>query len=146
MSLGIDYEFRPTDNLICAGALSPEAVTRAAAEDVVQIINLCPPAEMSWDEEGTAQKLGLTYHNIPVAGPQDLNDANAERLLELLDGAPGKSLVHCASSNRVGALLALAAQKKGASVDDALSVGRSGGLTRMEPIVAELLSQRSTNS
>ncbi len=143
MSLGTTFEYRPNDKLICTGSLTPDAVTKAQAEDVVQVINLCPAVETTWDEESAVQQLGMTYHNIPIAGPQDLSDSAVDRLLEILDEAPGKTLIHCASSNRVGALLALAAQKKGASVDEALKVGRSGGLTKLEPIVAQLLQQRA---
>lgn len=143
MSLGTTFEYRPNDKLICTGSLTPDAVTKAASEDVVQVINLCPAAETSWDEESAVQQQGMTYHNIPIAGPQDLSDPNVDRLLELLDEAPGKTLIHCASSNRVGALLALAAQKKGASITEALSVGRSGGLTKLEPIVEQILELRA---
>lgn len=143
MSLGINFEYRPSDNLICAGSLNPDAVKKAAAEDVVQVVNLCPAGEMDWDEESAVRQVGMMYHSIPVAGAPDMSDENVDRLLEILDGAPGKSLVHCASSNRVGALLALAAQKKGASVEDSLSVGRASGLTRLEPVVEQLLQQRA---
>ncbi len=143
MSLGTTFEYRPNDKLICTGSLTPDAVTKAQAEDVVQVINLCPAMETTWDEESAVQQLGMTYHNIPISGPQDLTDAAVELLLEMLDEAPGKTLIHCASSNRVGAMLALAAQKKGATVEQALAIGRSGGLTRMEPMVAQILQQRA---
>ncbi len=139
MSLGIPYEFRPAENLICAGSLNADALRHAVAEDVVQVINLCPPEEMSWDEAAAVRQMGMTYHNIPVSGPQDLSPANAQRLLELLDSVPGTTLLHCASSNRVGALLALAAQRKGATVDQALEIGRRAGLTRLEPTTRSLL-------
>jgi uncharacterized protein (TIGR01244 family) len=143
MSLGIPYEFRPTDKLICAGSLTAEALSQAAREDVVQVINLCPPAEMTWDEQAAAEQMGMTYHNIPVAGPSDLSDDNVQRLLELLDEAPGVTLLHCASSNRVGALMALAAQSKGANMEEALAIGRQSGLTKLEPVAAALLEQRA---
>ncbi len=49
-------------------------------------------------------------------------------------------LVHCGSGNRVGAIHALGAHYiDGQSIDDALVVGRSTGLTGFEPRVRELL-------
>jgi hypothetical protein len=49
-------------------------------------------------------------------------------------------MVHCASGNRVGALLALRANRlEGASPEDALELGLDAGLTRLEPAVREAL-------
>lgn len=145
MSLGIPFEFRPTEKLICAGSLNPEAIRLAAAEDVVQVINLCGVGEVDWDEEGAVQQVGMSYHAIPISSAADLSAANVDRLLELLDETPGKTLLHCASSNRVGALVALATQRKGATIEQALAVGRSAGLKGLEPTVAMLLAQSSSS-
>ena len=51
-------------------------------------------------------------------------------------------LLHCASGNRVGALLALAAAEDGASDDAALELGRRAGLGSQVPTVEQVLQSR----
>ena len=95
---------------------------------------------MGFDEPALVAALGMAYENIPVAGGGDLNRANAERLAQSLAGASGPVLVHCMSSNRVGALFALKSHLlDGKSIDEALAVGRAHGLKAMEPAVRQLL-------
>ena len=48
-------------------------------------------------------------------------------------------LVHCASGNRVGALIALSAADEGVPVEEALARGRAAGMTSTEARVRELL-------
>ncbi|HKJ95517.1 MAG TPA: hypothetical protein VKA32_07805, partial [Gammaproteobacteria bacterium] len=50
-------------------------------------------------------------------------------------------MVHCASGQRVGALVALkAGWIDGLPVDQAMEVGRKAGLERLEPVVRAQLS------
>ena len=85
--------------------------------------------------------LGMDYLHIPMAGPGDVTLENAQRLAKALEGAEGPAMVHCASGNRVGALFALKAfHIDGETLESALAVGRSTGLTRMEPLVRAILS------
>jgi protein tyrosine phosphatase (PTP) superfamily phosphohydrolase (DUF442 family) len=44
-------------------------------------------------------------------------------------------LLHCASGNRVGALIALGTRLKGAETEAAIAKGKQWGLTGLEPIV-----------
>ncbi|SVE15895.1 uncharacterized protein METZ01_LOCUS468749, partial [marine metagenome] len=46
------------------------------------------------------------------------------------------------SGNRVGGLLALSASARGASQEDALVIGRKAGLTSLEAVVKERISER----
>lgn len=86
------------------------------------------------------RELGLEYINIPVAGAADLSEDNARNLAFALENIEGVALVHCASSNRVGALFAVkAARLDEMSVDAALEIGRAAGLRAMEPAVRQLL-------
>ena len=50
-------------------------------------------------------------------------------------------LVHCASSNRVGALRALTASAHGEALESAITTGKTWGLTGLEPAVRTKLSQ-----
>ena len=73
-------------------------------------------------------------------GAGDLSLENARALKQLLDNAGHPVLVHCASGNRVGALLALAAADSGEmAADAAIEFGRAAGLTGAEPRVREVL-------
>jgi hypothetical protein len=50
-------------------------------------------------------------------------------------------LLHCASANRAGALLALRAKLEGADDDTALALGVAGGVTGLKATVEERLAQ-----
>lgn len=132
----------PAANLLTAGQPTVADFEALAAAGLKHIVNLRPTTEdAGFDEAALASKLGLTYKVIPISGPGDLNLARAKDLDAALEATRGQpALVHCASSNRVGALLALrAAWLHGKSSDEALAFGRAGGLTKMEPAVQQLL-------
>lgn len=132
---------QPFDAVATAGRPSAEQFALAQQRGITRVINLCPHSEpCGYDEPALMAQLDLDYVNIPVAGAADLNDANAKRLADALDTASGPVLVHCASSNRVGALFAVKAAKlDGKPVEEALAIGRSAGLKAMEPAVRQLL-------
>jgi uncharacterized protein (TIGR01244 family) len=132
----------PTANLLTAGQPTPEDFKALAAAGLKHVVSLRPASEdAGFDEAALAAQLGLSHTVIPVAGPDDLTLARAKDLDAALSAAQGEPvLVHCASSNRVGALLALrAGWLKNRGVEESLAIGRSGGLTKMEPIVEKLL-------
>ena len=131
--------------LYSAGQPSPEELAELAQEGLRTIINLRPQSEVCSFDEGTiAQGLGLRYVAIPVAGATDLTKATVSRFSEALAEAlkAGPVLVHCASANRVGALMALEqGWIHGADAASALILGRRAGLTSLEPNVTELLQR-----
>ena len=134
----------PAPNLLTAGQPSPAEFQALAEAGVRHVIDLRPDAEdHGFDEAALASKLGMTRTVIPVAGTGDVTLDNARKLDAALAAAGGApTLVHCASSNRVGALLAIRAnQLQGKSVDEAMALGRAGGLTKMEPLVAQILGK-----
>ena len=90
-------------------------------------------------EAAEARRLGLAYVALPIAGKDGITPANAAALQALLDQHGEGVLLHCASGNRVGALLALGGAMSGLSDADALALGRKAGLTAMEPLTVERL-------
>jgi uncharacterized protein (TIGR01244 family) len=135
---------QPASNRYAAGQPKADAFAAFADEGVKHVINLRPLAEMpDFNEAALATKAGMAYYNIPIGGPSDLTRSKVlliDRLLRQIGDK--KVLVHCASSNRVGALMALRATwVEGASVEEALAIGQSWGLTRLQPLVERLLSQ-----
>lgn len=133
----------PAPGLRTAGQPAPHEIQALAAAGLKHIINLRPVTEdAGFDEAALAAKLGLRYTVVPIAGAGDLNLARTRELDAALAKTQGEpTLVHCASSNRVGALLALrAAWLQKQTPEQALALGRAGGLTKMEPMVQQLLA------
>ena len=77
---------------------------------------------------------------LPIAGKGDITAANADALGALLEQHGDGVLLHCASGNRVGALLSLGAARAGTPAAEALEFGRKAGLTSLEPVVAAQLA------
>ena len=137
---------RIIDILYTGGQPSQQQVSQLPAEGFRRIFDLRPPTEdHGFDEPLVAARANLTYLSLPIASETDLTTANVRTLDQWLgDPAQPKVLVHCASSNRVGALLALRAHwLHGSGEEAALAIGRAAGLKGLEPAVRGLLA-RST--
>ena len=87
--------------------------------------------------EQEAQRLGLSFVAIPIPDASALTQENAERLARAMDAPQAKPmLLHCASGNRAGALLALRAfYVDHASASDALALGERAGMTSLRSAV-----------
>lgn len=132
----------PFEGIITAGQPNAEQLRAVAAAGYKLVINTRAHGEPLVDQsQAFVEGLGMRYLHIPVSGMGDLTVANAQILADALaadDALP--ALVHCASSNRVGALFALKAfHLDGKSADEALTEGRASGLTGMEAMVRPLL-------
>jgi uncharacterized protein (TIGR01244 family) len=138
---------RISNTLYTAGQPSKEQLRKLSAEGFRRIIDLRPPLEdHGFDEPSAAASAGLEYLSLPVASEADLTLANVRALDQwLADPARPVTLVHCGSSNRVGALLALrAGWLQAAGAEAALDIGRAAGLKGMEPAVRTLLAGQPT--
>lgn len=133
----------PRDGLLTSGQPAASAWKALADDGVVAVVNLRPDAELRGrDERAEVAAAGMAYHHLPIAGADDLAEADAAQLWRIVESAPGRVLVHCASGNRAGALLALGAAQTGVmSPVDALAFGKSAGLTSpgLEAAVRERL-------
>lgn len=119
-----------------------EALVTLPSAGVRTVINLRPASETpDLDEKSVVEKSGMQYRSLPVAGAAGLtreNVASFDRLLA--EAGEGKVLMHCASGNRVGAMMALRARWiQGKSADEALAIGRGSGLKGLEGDVKTLL-------
>jgi uncharacterized protein (TIGR01244 family) len=132
---------QPLPRVYSAGQPEPGEWAAIAAQGVATVVDLRPDAERPGrDEAAEVRAAGLDYRHIPVAGPQDLTPEAAHALWQAIEAAPGKVLVHCASGNRAGALLAIAAAREGGMApEQALAAGREGGMASTEPRVREVL-------
>lgn len=125
-------------DIVAAGQPSSEQIYAARREGVKTVVNLRPAGEFDeFDEATHVREAGMAYVHIPVAGPEDINEVAARQLDEALsahDSVP--ALVHCASSNRVGALMAYRARHiQGRSADEAMEIGRAAGLNPKSPLL-----------
>ncbi len=139
---GLPNLMTPEPGYASGGQPSADQLKTAAKAGLGRIINLRPSGEdAGYDEAATAAALGLNYTVLGVSGPQDLTPDKARQFDALLaehSGTP--TLIHCASGNRVGALMALrAAWLQGKTTDEALDIGRRWGLTKMEATVRQIL-------
>ena len=132
---------QPRPGLHTGGQPTPEQLDALAAQDVRTVIDLRPDSEdHGYDEARAAEQRKLRYVQLPITGPQDLTPANAAALKRLLDDSNGGVLLHCASGNRAGALLALmAAQEEHLPPAQALELGKEAGMKSLTPIIAEKL-------
>ncbi len=130
------------EQVYSAGQPSAQQLQELAGQGLAAVINLRAVGEdAGFDEPALLQQAGVAYYHIPVSGGADLTPENAERLHGLLAQHAGQPvLVHCASGNRVGALLAVRAHRlQGQDAEQALATGRQAGMTRLEGAVRELL-------
>jgi uncharacterized protein (TIGR01244 family) len=119
----------------------------ARAAGLKTVVSLCPAGECGWDERATAESLGLRFASLPVGAACDLSEEASRSLHDLLESCEKPVLVHCGSSNRVGALFALKEFfVHGRAVDEALSYGRAAGLTGLETAVRSILTQTGDQS
>ena len=132
----------PLEGITTAGQPSAAALSDLAKKGFVAVIDLRGVEEdRGFDEAGTVEGLGMSYIPLPVAGAEGVSYENANALDRILADLNGPVLLHCSSSNRVGALLALRAKLNGASDDEAMALGEEAGLTRLKPVVEEALAQ-----
>lgn len=113
----------------------PDAVALKMAKEhgVVAVINLRSPQEMNWDEQAAAEELGMRYYNIPLmtASPSFNPDVVAQIEQAVAEQGRNPVLLHCSSSNRAGAWLAIhLADKHDMDKDQAISIGRKAGMTK----------------
>lgn len=132
------------------GQPSPVHLAELAREGVCTVINLRAPDEPTdYDEAAEAARLGLRYVSLPVAGAGDLDRARVREFGRMLDDARrhGGVLVHCASANRAGAMIALdEALNRGCPLQAALERGREAGLSGLEPAVIALVEREGVRS
>lgn len=128
--------------LYSAGQPSPAQWPKIRKAGVGTVLNLRPDDEQPGvDEARLVADAGMRYRQLPVPSGDSLDPACVDRFSALLaERGHDGLLVHCASGNRVGALLALHARRHaGASIADALELGRRAGLAGLETKVRDLL-------
>lgn len=132
----------PVLGVMTGGQPSENDLVQLHQQGYGTVINLRVPGEFDeYDEAKLVEELGMTYISLPIDVQGGLTTANAAMLDQLLSEADGPSLVHCGSGDRVGALYAINAfHENGLPLEDAIAVGKTAGLNRLEGAVRTALS------
>jgi protein tyrosine phosphatase (PTP) superfamily phosphohydrolase (DUF442 family) len=130
----------PQENLIVGGQPTINDLRTMKLMGISQVINLRPTTEIiDFDEVELLHNLDMNYHLIPLTDITTFTKGSAQQLEAILD-LNEPTLVHCASGNRVGALIALQAfWCDQLSPQESLDKGLQAGLTKLTPQVSELL-------
>lgn len=133
----------PRPGLYTSGQPSINEWKSLRKRGITTVVNLRPMNEMGGrDEAKEVRAEGMTYIEVPIFTAQDINDVNAKKLKAALNAANGKPvLVHCASGNRVGGLLALmAVQEEHMPVEQAIELGKAAGMKSTETRVRQVFA------
>jgi uncharacterized protein (TIGR01244 family) len=128
---------RLTPSLAAAGQPTPDGLRKLKEMGFKTVVNLRAEAEGPPEEAETVKLAGLSYVSIPVTAKSFSSAVvdSIEKVLKDPDTAP--VLLHCASSNRVGAVVAAMEARKGVAIDKALAAGALAGLR--DPAFAEMV-------
>lgn len=133
-------EVRPVDGVTTSGQPDEAAFRVFAERGYAAVIDLRAKGEnRGLDEPAVVEALGMDYISLPVKGLDGISFANAKVLNRLINSYSEPVLVHCGSSNRVGALLALQTYSDTGDAELALETGKAGGLASLEGKVRELM-------
>jgi uncharacterized protein (TIGR01244 family) len=141
-SIDLPNRREPLPGITTAGqpsGASLEAAARAGFHTVIDLRGLAE--DRGFDERATVEGLGMHYASLPIDGAAAVTYKNAAELDRLLAELPKPVLVHCASANRAGAMLALRAKLNGASNAEAIELGVAAGLVGLKATVEQRLAE-----
>ena len=140
--MGVRNARMPMDRLVTSGQPMPEQLLSLQSAGIEHFVSLRPTTEdgAGWEEELMAGE-GVQFDRLPISGSGSLTRDNAQAFAAILEEVGEKTaMLYCASSNRVGAMLALKAHwVDGESPEEALELGLAAGLTSLERSVRDLL-------
>lgn len=135
---GIAFLSAHTNEIYAAGQPSPEQYQLLKEAGVKHVINLRPESETNGSEAPLIESMEMQFYALPIAGPADITPANAQAMADLIEQVNGEpAIIHCASSNRIGALIALQKIIKGDELEASIAEGRRWGLTKLEAAVRQ---------
>lgn len=114
-----------------------EALRVARDNGVTTVINLRESGEMDWNEEAAVVQLGLNYRSIPIRREgRSLDPAAVQAIDKAVMAQAGEPvLLHCSSSNRAAAWLAVhLVTAHDIEESESLQVAERAGLT-YEPLI-----------
>lgn len=133
----------PVSGFVSSGQPDADALQKIAGSGFVAVVDLRTDEEdRGIDEQYEVERLGMQYVSLPVDGDDGVTFENAAELDRILGEFDGPVLLHCGSGNRVGALFALRASLRGASIEEAVDEGLAAGMTRAQSMVEQKLREQ----
>ena len=140
MTALISHQHELPNGTLTGGEPSPSELEALKSAGFESLISLRGVGESAQDAQ-FFESQGFHFQHLPVSGPADLMGDFVNRFDASLKAATGKTVVFCATANRVGAAFAIHARAYDQKdVDEAIEVGRQAGLTRLEGFVRQFLS------
>jgi len=139
--IGVLNAMAPFPGVMTSGQPTREQFVALSEAGYRTFINLRVPTEegTGWERK-LAGELGARYYSIPVKGAEGLTEENALEFAQAIDDSRGPLVVYCKSGNRAGAIFALEAYYvDGKSAKKSLAIGKSAGVTKLEPALREVL-------
>lgn len=119
---------RLSPSFAVAGRPSPAAIARLKELGFRTAIDVRQPAEGVAIVRDAVEAQGLRFLNVPVS-PDTFSLEDVKKVEAVLkDASAAPVLLFCASSNRVGGVVAVVEYRKGRSKEEALAEGRKAGL------------------
>jgi uncharacterized protein (TIGR01244 family) len=120
------------EGMYFSGQPTEVGLEEMAAAGVTTVINLRADGEMAekvpFDESAVVERLGMKYVHLPFTS-ETFGPSLVEQVADAIDGSDGKMLLHCASSNRVGAMWAsYLNRRRDVGLDEAVERGKAVGL------------------
>lgn len=133
-------------DVFLGSAPSASDLGHAKESGIRTVVNLRAPDEHpDFDEKAKVEALGLEYRNPAFSSAAAMTDAKIDEALQALDEAEKPLLLHCKSSNRVGAIwAAYRVTEDGLDEDAAFAEARTVGLRspELEQRIRSYLSTR----
>ena len=136
---------RPAPFIGTGGQLADGAMEELKGMGFKTVVSLLNPGEGLEAERQAAHDAGLNFHSISVSSKAPTQE-QVQAFAEIVSATGNYPiLVHCASSNRVGAMWALYRHQLGVPAEIALEEGKAAGLkTSHESAVRERLGMAAS--
>jgi uncharacterized protein (TIGR01244 family) len=134
---------RLSPSLAISGRPSKGALDSLKAAGFRTVIDLRQPSEGVPSAREAVEAQGLTFVSVPVS-PDTFSVDDVRRVEAVLkDQNAAPVFLYCASSNRVGAVLAVLEARRGRSKDEAMAEGKKVGLKSgaMEKAAEKLIDE-----
>jgi uncharacterized protein (TIGR01244 family) len=115
--------------LYLASQFSAEDLNAIRAVGIRRVISLRTAEELQWDEQAAVEAAGLAFVAVPVRDAAALGDAEFDRVRDLLAQMDEPTLLHCDTSDRVGAVwLSWRVLDEGVPLETAVAQAKIAGL------------------
>ena len=134
---------RLSPSLAVSGRPSPEAVAKLRETGFRTAIDLRQPAEGVAIVREAVEAQGLKFVSVPVS-PDTFSLEDVRKVEAVLaDPKAAPVLLYCASSNRVGGVIAVVEARRGKTKDEAIAEGKKAGLksAAMERAVLRVMDE-----